>query len=69
MAKKNNIIDLAMWVVGVIVSIGIAGLFYNGTMLNVPILSMLGELLHQIVAWAIYASTALAVLRKLKIMK
>ena len=65
MARKNKFLEWAMWVVGVIASIGVGGLFVNGTMLNVFLLSWLGLTVHQIVGWAIIVSTAIAFFQKL----
>lgn len=67
MARKNNYFDWLAWIVGVIVSLGIAGLFIKGTFLSVPILSVLGQTIHSIVGYVIYISTGLALLKQFKV--
>ena len=63
MAKKK-LIDLMLWIVGVITAVGIAGLFWNGTMLNTPVLSYLPLWLHQLVAVVSWLTIVLALIKK-----
>jgi hypothetical protein len=56
MARRNRFKakNLATWiamVLGVIAGVGVGGLFVNGTMLTVPILSYLPEVAHTLVGW------------------
>lgn len=67
MARKNKYFDWLMWIVGIVVSLGLAGLFIKGTFLSVPILSMLGQTIHSIVGYIIYASIGFALLKQVKV--
>lgn len=51
MAKKINWLGILFAVVSLIVTIGIGGLFINGTFLNTVILSWFPEIVHTIVGW------------------
>lgn len=50
----------------IIVSLGIGGLFINGTFLNVVILSWLPQIVHTIVGWAVIGLTLVGVVMKAK---
>lgn len=52
--------NLVMWLVGVIVGVGVGGLFLNGTFLNTFLLKLLPLLVHQITGWLIIATTLIA---------
>ena len=45
-----------MWVPTLIVTVGIGGLFINGTFLNTIFLSMLPQTVHTVVGWLVIAS-------------
>lgn len=62
--KKLKLFDWIMWLVAIIVSIGIGGLFINGAFMNVIILSWLPLIIHQIVGWLIIGTTIWALIRK-----
>jgi len=64
MAKKNKILDIAMWIIGVIASIGIGELFISGTFLNGTILGFLPLIIHQIVGWALIGSAIITAFKK-----
>jgi len=54
--KQNNLLNVLMWVVGVIASLGFAGLFLNGTMME-TFLGFLPLFIHQVVGWVLIATT------------
>ena len=62
--KKNKLFGWVVWLTGVLTSVGIGGLFINGTFLNTSLLSWMGQLVHQIVGWVIIGSTAWALFQK-----
>lgn len=62
---KKKFFDWLMWIVGVVASIGIGGLFVNGTFLNVVILNWLPKVIHQIVGYAIIITAVWALLVEL----
>lgn len=66
MAKKNKYLEFLMWVIGIIVSVGIAGLFINGTFTTVFLLKLLPLIVHQIVGWVILISVAIGAFLKIK---
>jgi hypothetical protein len=47
----------AMWIVSILISLGIGGLFINGTFTNTVILSFLPQIVHTVVGWLIIIST------------
>lgn len=63
MGKKNGF-DLFFWVVNLVVSIGIAGLFIKGTFTDTFLLSYLPLVVHQIVGYALIVSAVLQLWRK-----
>ena len=60
----NKSFNVIMWIVGIVASLGIGGLFINGTFMN-TFLNFLPLLVHQIVGWTIVAATVLAVIAKI----
>ncbi len=67
--EKMTVSDWINWIVGLIITLGIAGLFWAGTFLNVPVLSMLPLVIHQIVAILLYIDIGIGILRKIGIIK
>lgn len=66
MARKplKNLFEWVMWIAGTLASIGIAGLFLDGTFMNVAILKIFPLVIHQIVGRVLIITTVLAVLNK-----
>ena len=62
--RKNKFLDIAMWIVGAIASIGIGELFLSGTFLNGMILGVFPLVIHQVIGWALIGSSVLAVIKK-----
>lgn len=56
MAKTNKLLSWLMWAVGLITTLGIAGLFLNGTFMD-TFLGFLPLVVHQIVGWVTIVST------------
>ena len=58
MAKKKQpkLLSWVMWIVGILVSLGIAGLFINGTFMD-TFLSFFGQTIHSVVGYIIIATT------------
>lgn len=66
--KKKNYKNLMNWLVMIVTwvaLIGVGGLFVNGAMLGVPILSYLPTIVHTIVGWIIIGLTVLAGILKI----
>jgi hypothetical protein len=63
--KKSKIFEWAMWILGIIIAIGISGLFINGTFTNVIILSWLPLIVHQIVGYIILITTLIGVVLRI----
>jgi len=68
MAKRLNLADWLLWIVSISVSLGIAGLFFNGILLSVPLLSIFPLVFHQVIAWVIYAGIVIDALKKFKVL-
>ena len=64
MAKKNAMLGWLMWAVSLFVTLGVGGLFLNGTFLNVMILEWFPEVVHTIVGWVIIAGAVWEALQK-----
>jgi len=66
--KKNKISLWIAMILGLLATIGIGGLFINGTFLNTVILGMLPEIVHTLVGWGFVAggivSFVLSLLKK-----
>ena len=67
MAKK--LMDTLTWVTELLVGLAIAGYFWVGGFLGVPILDYLPILVHQIVAGILYFGIAWKLLKKFKVLK
>jgi len=67
MAKTKKYIEFVMWVVGIVTSLGIGGLFIGGGFQNTILLSWAPAIIHTIVGWLIVASAGLALLHKFKV--
>ena len=55
--KNNGVMGWLTWVVGLLVSLGVGGLFINGTFTNVVVLKWLPLIAHQFVGWFIVLAT------------
>lgn len=66
MAKKKSILDWLMIIVGIIVALGIGGLFIKGGFTGVIILSYLPLIIHQIVGWSIIIVTIWGIIKGFK---
>lgn len=64
MAKKNKLLGWLLWVVGLLVSLGIGGLFVNGTMAG-TFLSFLPTVIHQIAGWVIIITAVWGAIQEL----
>lgn len=66
MAKKlKKGVEWILWLVGILIAVGVGGLFINGTFMSVVLLKYLPLTIHQIVGWVIIASTILGAIVKL----
>lgn len=69
MGRKNNglskIVSTILWIVAVLVSIGVGGLFINGTFTETVLLEFLPLIVHQIAGWIIIGSTILGAVMKI----
>ena len=67
MANKTvkKTINWVMWLIGLIVTIGVGGLFINGSFLNVVILKWLPVVVHQIAGWVIVIGAIVGAAMKL----
>jgi len=63
--KKNMLFDWVAWIVVIVVSVGIGGLFINGTFMDVIILNWLPSIVHQVVGWLIIGTTIVGAFMKL----
>ncbi|MEK6880583.1 MAG: hypothetical protein AABY22_13280 [Nanoarchaeota archaeon] len=52
MAKKNKLLGWLLWVVSLLTTLGLGGLFLNGTIAG-TFLSFLPLIIHQIAGWVI----------------
>lgn len=62
--KKINLMEWVEWLVSLIVTFGIGGLFWNGTMTAVPVLSWLPLIVHQVVAGIVWLGVVLTLFKK-----
>ena len=58
--KKFKISNILGMFVGIVATIGVGGLFVDGTMLDVVLLKFLPLLVHQIVGWALIGGSILS---------
>ena len=65
MAKSKKIINWLMYIAGLLVAIGIGGLFINGTFVNTVILNWLPAIVHTIFGWAIIVGSVIGFVMKL----
>jgi len=56
---KNKLMKWMTIIIGLVISVGIGGLFVNGTFTNVVILNWLPLIVHQVVGWVVIASAIL----------
>jgi hypothetical protein len=57
--RKFDLVGTVTWIVGLLVSIGVGGLFINGTMEGVVLLNYLPPIVHDIVGWIIVIGAVL----------
>ncbi len=62
--KRGKFAEWIASIIGLIVSLGIGGLFTAGGFLEVPILSLIPLIGHQIVGWIIIVGSILVFLMK-----
>ena len=64
--KKNKPLKklwtFLLWIVGVIVALGVGGLFVGGTFMEAVLLKWLPLVVHQIVGWTVIVATLAGVL-------
>ena len=62
MAKETkSLLSVIMWIVGVLVSVAVGGLFLDGSTTSNPILGFLPQVIHSIVGWIVIVGTLLGV--------
>jgi len=70
MVKKIKLPKFVLYILAILISVAIGGLFVSGTTLSFPLLSYLPLIIHQIVGWIVIGITILGVildaLKKLK---
>lgn len=64
MAKKIKLLDWLFKISAVVASVGIGGLFLNGTFLNTFLLKLLPSIVHTIVGWVLIVSAFLMLFKK-----
>ena len=60
MARKKNLLRWVEWLLAILVSLAIAGLFLNGTTQVNPILGFIPKVVHTIVGWALIVKVIIA---------
>ncbi len=58
----EKILNLIVWIVGVLVSLAVGGLFLDGTTMTNPILSFLPQVIHTIVGWLVIVGVLISVI-------
>ena len=64
--KKVNWVEVLMLVLTTVASVGIAGLFLNGTFLNTFLLSLFPEVVHTGFGWALLVAAFVPVFKLFK---
>ena len=62
LVKAENFVG---WLVGLIVALGVGGLFISGAFENVVLLKYLPHIVHMVVGWIIVSFTLLGVVLKI----
>lgn len=60
MARKKSLWNWTEWLLGILVSVAIAGLFLNGVTLANPILGYIPKVVHAIVGWGLIVKVVIA---------